>query len=285
MKRLFSLVLLLLVSLSARAEYQSYAATLESSSWSAISSKGSCELSHIIPYYGIATFVRRIDSDMVFFISTNREEARSGKAHISSYPTGWQSSQQVREVGSTRMSKGRRPFYIKGEMALRMLYELEEGMQPTFSYGDWANGKDQIKVTLSTVKFRDGLDEFLGCVAGLPPYEYDTVSDMVIFFASGSTGLSRMARAELDRLTQYLRYDPKVKSIMIAGHTDSDGEMDKNEVTARKRADTVERYLLDFGVDSSIITTDAFGERRPMESNLTPKGRAKNRRVSIELSK
>jgi len=285
LKRLLILLALLFTSLSAQAEYQLYSATLESSAWSARSAKSSCELSHIIPFYGIATFIRRIDDEMVFFVSTNREDARPGKVQIDSLPPGWQSSSEIESLGTTTVSKGRRPLYIKGSVALRLLYELESGMQPAFSYPDWADGKDEVKVVLSTVRFRDGLDEFLACVAALPPYEWDTVRDTQVYFASGSHRLGSLAKSELDRVTQYLRFDPEVKSILLTGHTDSKGTMELNEALAKRRAATVRRYLLDYGVDSSLLRVEYFGERRPVEGNLTPAGRAKNRRVTVELLK
>ena len=69
------LFLLLLLPWRAGAEYSFYSANLENASWSVVAEQGRCELTHIIPYYGTATFLRRPGSEMIFFVSTNREEA------------------------------------------------------------------------------------------------------------------------------------------------------------------------------------------------------------------
>ena len=74
-----------------------------------------------------------------------------------------------------------------------------------------------------------------------------------------------------------------IKSISIAGHTDSVGSDAYNMKLGQRRADTVKSYLVERGVSSSKITTKSFGESQPVASNKTAEGRAKNRRAEVDV--
>ena len=71
----------------------------------------------------------------------------------------------------------------------------------------------------------------------------------------------------------------------IDGHTDSVGGRSDNLELAQRRAEEVTRYFVNQGLDKSKIQTRWHGERYPVESNATRKGRAKNRRVTIRLER
>jgi len=69
--------------------------------------------------------------------------------------------------------------------------------------------------------------------------------------------------------------------VSVEGHTDSVGSDEYNQRLSEERARTVAERLIDQGVESSRITTKGFGESKPIASNATAAGRAKNRRVEI----
>lgn len=77
--------------------------------------------------------------------------------------------------------------------------------------------------------------------------------------------------------------------IILSGHSDSRGSDGDNRVASRKRAEAVRAYLVEKGVDAKRITVVALGETRPIAPNANadgsddPEGRAKNRRVEIEV--
>ena len=73
--------------------------------------------------------------------------------------------------------------------------------------------------------------------------------------------------------------DVKVK---IVGHTDSDGDENKNLDLSKRRAESVKNTLTkEFGINESRMETDGIGETKPVSKNDTPAGKANNRRVEF----
>ena len=71
----------------------------------------------------------------------------------------------------------------------------------------------------------------------------------------------------------------------IEGHTDSQGSKAYNEKLSRERAASVMNYLTTKGIDASRLTSEGYGELRPIATNRTAAGRQLNRRVAIVLEK
>ncbi|HIE9491108.1 TPA: OmpA family protein [Klebsiella quasipneumoniae subsp. quasipneumoniae] len=72
--------------------------------------------------------------------------------------------------------------------------------------------------------------------------------------------------------------------IVVAGHTDSVGEVKANQLLSLKRAESVRDWMRDTGdVPDSCFAVQGYGESRPIATNDTPEGRALNRRVEISL--
>ncbi|MBA4168117.1 MAG: OmpA family protein, partial [Chitinophagaceae bacterium] len=71
--------------------------------------------------------------------------------------------------------------------------------------------------------------------------------------------------------------------ITIEGHTDATGKPEANKSLSLKRAEAVKLYLVQNGIEEVRLTAIGFGSEKPLESNKTPEGRAKNRRVEIRL--
>jgi chemotaxis protein MotB len=111
------------------------------------------------------------------------------------------------------------------------------------------------------------------------------VSDDVLF-AAGSADLQVDGSTALDALAGALATLPN--SISIEGHTDdvpiSSGRFPSNWELSTARAGVVLRYLVDrHGLDPSRLVAGGYAEQRPLESNATPEGRARNRRVDIAV--
>ena len=71
---------------------------------------------------------------------------------------------------------------------------------------------------------------------------------------------------------------------MIEGHTDSQGSDEVNQKLSGNRATAVAEYLMaNMGVQTP-INSQGFGESRPVASNDTPEGRAKNRRIDVVIT-
>ncbi|MBS9779532.1 MAG: OmpA family protein [Moraxellaceae bacterium] len=73
-------------------------------------------------------------------------------------------------------------------------------------------------------------------------------------------------------------------SVVVMGHTDSDGSDSYNQKLSERRAYSVASYLNNHGVAASRIKTIAYGESQPIASNATEAGKAKNRRVEIKIN-
>ena len=69
----------------------------------------------------------------------------------------------------------------------------------------------------------------------------------------------------------------------ISGHTDNQGDHDKNVALSQERAQAVADYLANKGIDSARLTAVGYGPDRPIADNSTKDGRAKNRRVEFEV--
>ena len=72
--------------------------------------------------------------------------------------------------------------------------------------------------------------------------------------------------------------------VMVAvGHTDSVGSDHYNAKLSLRRAEAVKAYLVSKGLDPARLYTEGKGEAQPIADNATAEGRAKNRRVNIEI--
>ena len=67
----------------------------------------------------------------------------------------------------------------------------------------------------------------------------------------------------------------------IEGHTDSDGDFDFNQTLSEERANTVLNQLMTMGINKDRLASKGFGESQPINTNDTPEGKAKNRRVEF----
>jgi len=73
-------------------------------------------------------------------------------------------------------------------------------------------------------------------------------------------------------------------NVVIEGHTDSVGTAAYNKKLSQRRADAVKKYMVEKeGISANRITAKGFGEERPIASNSTNAGRAKNRRVEAAV--
>lgn len=101
-------------------------------------------------------------------------------------------------------------------------------------------------------------------------------------FGSGQSVLRAQARDALSRLVEFVNRDPSM-AIRIDGHTDSSGSARANIELSQKRAEAVRDALIEEGVSADRITAIGAGMERPVASNETAEGRAKNRRVDVIL--
>ena len=90
------------------------------------------------------------------------------------------------------------------------------------------------------------------------------------------------AKAKLDDLVGKTS-GINLEVIIAVGHTDSVGADAYNQKLSVKRADAIKAYLTSKGIEKNRVYTEGKGEKQPVADNKTAEGRAKNRRVEIEV--
>lgn len=101
-----------------------------------------------------------------------------------------------------------------------------------------------------------------------------------LLFASSSAALNPSLQADIRAVGASLVKYPN-STIQVIGHTDNTGSAAYNQDLSQRRAVSVANVLRDSGVPSARISAFGRGEEQPIATNLTPEGRALNRRVEI----
>jgi len=103
-------------------------------------------------------------------------------------------------------------------------------------------------------------------------------------FVSGSSRLTPRSRAQIGRLATIMRAYPN-STVVVIGHTDNRGRDTANLKLSQARAESVAKALSNAGVTSGRIRAEGYGSQKPIADNSTARGRAENRRVTLEVSR
>ena len=104
-----------------------------------------------------------------------------------------------------------------------------------------------------------------------------------VLFDTGKYDLRPPAREALAKLSGIILAHPGLQ-LAVEGFTDSVGSDAFNQQLSEQRANEVQKYLVNQGLEGSFVTSRGFGETMPIASNDTPQGRQQNRRVEIIVS-
>ncbi len=102
------------------------------------------------------------------------------------------------------------------------------------------------------------------------------------FFDFDKAVLKPEGKAKLDDLSDKVKAI-NLEVIIAVGHTDSVGTDGYNQKLSIRRSEAVKAYLVSKGIEKNRIYTEGKGEKQPVADNKTKEGRAKNRRVEIEV--
>ncbi|PRD66754.1 outer membrane protein OmpA [Malikia granosa] len=102
------------------------------------------------------------------------------------------------------------------------------------------------------------------------------------FFDFDKAVLKPEGKAKLDDLVSKVK-GINLEVIIAVGHTDSVGSDAYNQKLSVKRSEAVKAYLVSKGIEKNRVYTEGKGEKQPVADNKSSAGRAKNRRVEIEV--
>jgi OOP family OmpA-OmpF porin len=106
-----------------------------------------------------------------------------------------------------------------------------------------------------------------------------------IMFKPKSAEIDQRSTPLLREIVDTLQRNPQATHVQVQGHTDNRGDPVANQELSQQRAESVVRWLVDAGVDSSRLEAKGYGDSRPIVPNLTPDNRARNRRVQFMIKK
>ncbi|MGC1175640.1 outer membrane protein OmpA [Polaromonas sp.] len=102
------------------------------------------------------------------------------------------------------------------------------------------------------------------------------------FFDFDKSVLKPEGKAKLDDLVGKIK-GINLEVIIAVGHTDAVGSDTYNQKLSVRRSEAVKAYLVSKGIEKNRVYTEGKGEKQPVADNKTSEGRAKNRRVEIEV--
>ncbi|HIB37030.1 OmpA family protein [Mesonia sp.] len=125
---------------------------------------------------------------------------------------------------------------------------------------------------------------------GCPEVTVEVINELneyskTILFDLNKATIRKESYDALDSISEIMNEYPQTV-FHIEGHTDSQGSDAYNLKLSKERAASVRNYLVEEdGIDASRITSEGYGESRPIATNKTAAGRQQNRRVEVSLEK
>lgn len=104
-----------------------------------------------------------------------------------------------------------------------------------------------------------------------------------VYFDYDKSQLTTEAKDLLSKVGDILIKNQKF-NIVVEGHTDVQGTETYNMALGSKRANAVRGYLVDYGVDKSIISTTSYGEQKPKVDGESDSAHAENRRANFQVN-
>ena len=126
-----------------------------------------------------------------------------------------------------------------------------------------------------------------GSANGCPPVKVEVKKRLQfaargINFETGKAVITMLSFPMLDEIVSILKEYPDY-NLKMSGHTDNVGNTGSNFLLSQARVDAVKTYLVTKGVELSSIEATGYGDSKPLTSNSTALGKARNRRVEMEL--
>ncbi len=282
MRPRYLILLCLLASLPAVAI--TFQTRLEKVEWKVEGDQFECRLSQSITDFGTGEFVRRAGEQATFRLQAREQWMGTGSATLLAAAAPWQPGRGDINLGVVSVAAGDVPFNSSQQQGARLLSGLLDGRSPLIRHRTLQGGEG-LEVRLLPVKFNKAYNDYLTCTAKLLPVNFDQIKQAQVGFPGGGSALDEVSRAKLEIILQYLKADPSVNHIELDGHSDNGGNRLTNRDLSRRRALAVLDYFKANGVSEQQIVMRFHGERYPLAPNNSEANRARNRRVTVHLSR
>lgn len=256
---------------------------LEHVEWTVAGDRFECRLAQPVLGFGQGGFVRRAGEAPTFELQAQENWLSRGTAQLLAAAAPWRVNQTDIQLGTVLVVDQGNSLQTSKLQAGRLLTALLEGRGPLIRHRTGQG--DALEVRVLPARFSAAYQEYLDCIAGLLPYNFDQLKQTHIAFADTNMVLSDSAKQRLQAIVDYIKEDPSVNQIELDGHSDSWGNRLSNREISRRRALTVKEFLMDRGVPEEQIIVRFHGERYPLKPNNTAANRALNRRVNVVLSR
>jgi len=136
---------------------------------------------------------------------------------------------------------------------------------------------------------RDGVEDTLDqcphtpCYYVVDAYGCTIKATLHINFGVNSSMITAYSMPKVVKFANFLKQS-KGSTVVIEGHTDSDGSALSNLSLSQRRADSVVRELVSLGVSPARLTAKGYGETQPIATNATAEGKKQNRRIDAKLT-
>ncbi len=229
------------------------------------------------------------DGTRAYFASNKLEGSKKLDIYEIDLPTNAQAKAMSSKIGIVVDAESYQPLQATVE-----IYDLKNNKRFFESVSDIANGTFCVSLPskgtfgLSVKKskyiyYRENIKEETDTIRVLLKQikSGTTFNLQNIHFATDSDSLLIESDVEINRLCDFLRANPTIR-IRVIGHTDNQGSSEHNKDLSQRRAlALVKKLVKDKKISSKRMTYGGLGDTKPIASNDTEEGRARNRRVEV----
>ncbi|MEN8178686.1 MAG: OmpA family protein [Pseudomonadota bacterium] len=270
---------------AALVESDVYLAGEHYSEWQFQGSKAKCELKHEIPQFGISRFLRLAGEELTFQIKSFQKIPISSEGLIREISPTWKHEKPDPLTSPVNIKQGLMPVVLNRKKASWLISSLAKGQMPSFDFLDWDDPRKKVQVRLSPVNYLKPYREFKRCLKQISDKGYKDYRELEVHFELDIHVLNVNEQDKLKQLAEFVVADQSIRRVSVDGHADDQGARVYNERLSKRRANSVEEYLKNAGVEPSQLRIQAYGERRPKINSRAESARAENRRAEIRLTR
>ena len=245
--------------------------------------KFECRLSQPITDFGSGEFVRRAGEQVTFRIKARERWLGAGSATLLAAAAPWQPGRGDINLGAVSVGNGDVPFNSSQLQGGRLLAGLLEGRSPLVRHRTLQGRCHRGAPVAGEVQ--QGLQRLPRLHDQAAAGQLRPDQERPGRLRRRRHGAGRDGAARLEIILDYLKADPSVNHLEIDGHSDNAGNRLTNRDLSRRRALAVYDYFKANGIPESHMVMRFHGERYPLVPNNNEANRAKNRRVTLSLSR